>query len=70
MASTRQIKRKVEEIEQQFKEAVPKLTAWTSAEVLSSSQVPKLDQLQMSSSEAEDAGVSSYSYTDPSELPA
>ena len=40
MASTRQIKRKVEEIERQFKEAAPKLTAWTSAEVLSSSQVP------------------------------
>jgi hypothetical protein len=70
MASTRQIKRKVEEIEQQFKEAAPKLTAWTSAEVLSSSQVPKLDELHMSSSEVEEAGVSSYSYTDPSELPA
>jgi hypothetical protein len=68
--STRQIKRKVEEIEQQFKEAVPKLTAWTSAEVLSSSQVPKLDERHMSSSEVEEAGVSSYSYTDPSELPA
>ena len=70
MASGRQIKRKVAEIEQQFKEAAPKLTAWTSAEVLSSSQVPKLDELHMTSSEVEEAGVSSYSYTDPSELPA
>ena len=70
MASGRQIKRKVAEVEQQFKEAAPKLTAWTSAEVLSSSQVPKLDELHMTSSEVEEAGVSSYSYTDPSELPA
>ena len=70
MASGRQIKRKVAEVEEQFKEAAPKLTAWTSAEVLSSSQVPKLYELQMTSSEVEEAGVSSYSYTDPSELPA
>jgi hypothetical protein len=70
MASNRQIKRKIAEIEAELKAAAPKLTAWSSVDELSSSQVPKLEQLQMSSSEAEEAGVSSYSYTDPSELPA
>ena len=70
MASSRCIKRKVAEIEDQFKQAAPKLTAWTSAEVLSSSEVPKLSQLHMTSTEVEAAGVSPYSYTDPSELPA
>ena len=70
MASNRQIKRKIAEIEDELKAVAPKLTAWSSVDELSSSQVPKLDQLQMSSSEAEEAGVSSYSYTDPSELPA
>ena len=70
MAANRQIKRKVAEVEQEFKDSAPQLTAWTSAEVLSSSQVPKLDELHMTTSEVEEAGVSSYSYTDPSELPA
>jgi len=59
MASNRQIKRKIAEIEEELKAAAPKLTAWSSADELSCSQVPKLDQLQMSSSEAEEAGVSS-----------
>ena len=70
MAANRQIKRKVAEVEQEFKDSAPQLTAWTSAEVLSSSQVPKLEELHMTSSEVEEAGVSSYSYTDPSGLPA
>ena len=56
MASNRQIKRKVAEIEDELKVAAPKLTAWTSAEVLSSSEVPKLDALNMTSSEIEKAG--------------
>ena len=60
MASNRQIKRKIAEIEAELKAAAPKLTAWSSVDELSSSQVPRLEQLQMSSSEAEEAGVSSY----------
>ena len=70
MAATRQIKRKLADIEEQLAQAAPKLAAWSSVLALSSSEVPKLEQLQMSGREIEEAGVSSYSYTDPSEVPA
>ena len=70
MAATRQIKRKIAELEEQFQQAAPKLAAWSSVQALSSSEVPKLEQLQMSGREIEEAGVSPYSFTDPSELPA
>ena len=70
MAATRQIKRKIAELEEQLVQAAPKLAAWSSVQALSSSEVPKLEQLQMSGREIEEAGVSPYSYTDPSEVPA
>ena len=70
MASTRCIKRKIAEVQEQFQKEAPQLAAWSSVETLSSSEIPKLSQLQMSGSEIEEAGVSPYSYSDPSELPA
>ena len=68
--ANRCIKRKIAELEKEFEQGAPKLTAWSSVEVLSSSQVQKLAQLKMTGNEMEEAGVSPYSFTDPSELPA
>ena len=70
MASTRCIKRKIAEVQEQFHKEAPQLAAWSSVDTLSSSEIAKLSQLQMSGSEIEEAGVSPYSYSDPSELPA
>jgi hypothetical protein len=64
------IKAKIAEIQEQFVQNAPKPAAWSSVQVLSSSQVKELKALQMSGDEMNKAGVSAYSFTDPSEVPA